>query len=417
MSVQELRARIAKLDAEINIQRQLLQQLERDRSLAQRQLNGVLDPVARLPLEISSEIFLQSLAPFPMHGARYVPMLLLTVCNAWTDIALSTPALWTAIQIKFPCARGLENILPVWLERASSRPLSISLKVGGEVDEGVLAIFRRRAHQLKSLELHEIWRQGGEDTWDGASLGLLSALETLTMRCDSLWSLSRYSTLALLRLTPNLIEYFVEAPAEVLVDDDIDIVEKVVLTKLRRFMCGEPETCPHNGEALLARLSLPKLEALGICTSGGELLAFLQESSPPLLELILSIEHGYGSVDFVALARFLPDLKRLEMWYPRYAEVETLFTVLASQSLLPHLHTLVVHLHSHFEHYEPFWPALARALAARRTRIQVFRLTVLDPLPASRMPAPDILAAMQELMSGGIQVSIGAREEPWSLFD
>jgi hypothetical protein len=35
MAIQELRVRIAKLDIEINLQRELLKKLERDRSLAQ----------------------------------------------------------------------------------------------------------------------------------------------------------------------------------------------------------------------------------------------------------------------------------------------------------------------------------------------------------------------------------------------
>ncbi|KAJ7853706.1 hypothetical protein B0H14DRAFT_3653704, partial [Mycena olivaceomarginata] len=93
--------RIAKLDTEIESQKELLKKLERDKSLAQRQLNAARDPVARLPLEISSEIFVQSLAPFPEPGALHAPMLR-NICNAWSDIALSTPELWAAIHINFP---------------------------------------------------------------------------------------------------------------------------------------------------------------------------------------------------------------------------------------------------------------------------------------------------------------------------
>ncbi|KAJ7657481.1 hypothetical protein B0H17DRAFT_870855, partial [Mycena rosella] len=65
---------------------------------------AVRDPVSRLPLEISSEIFIQCLPSTsnPQPGARDIPMLLLNICNAWTDIALSTPALWEAIHIQFP---------------------------------------------------------------------------------------------------------------------------------------------------------------------------------------------------------------------------------------------------------------------------------------------------------------------------
>jgi hypothetical protein len=111
MSLKELRAQIVKLDTEIDLQRELLRKLERDRSLAQRHINNLLDPVALLPLEISSEIFLETLAPFPEPGALRGPMLLLGICNAWTDIALATPALWNTIHIVFPCAQDLKENL------------------------------------------------------------------------------------------------------------------------------------------------------------------------------------------------------------------------------------------------------------------------------------------------------------------
>ncbi|KAJ7896270.1 hypothetical protein B0H14DRAFT_2258863, partial [Mycena olivaceomarginata] len=91
-----------KLDTEIGLQRELLRKLERDKSLAQRQINAVLDPMARLPFEISSEIFLKTLDPFPEPKALHAPMLLLNICYSWSDIALSTPALWAAFNIVFP---------------------------------------------------------------------------------------------------------------------------------------------------------------------------------------------------------------------------------------------------------------------------------------------------------------------------
>ncbi|KAJ7854280.1 hypothetical protein B0H14DRAFT_2444071, partial [Mycena olivaceomarginata] len=134
MTVQDLRARIAKLDTEIDLQRELLKRLERDRSLTKRQLNSVLDPFARLPLEISSDIFLRSLPLFPKPGDPDVPILQLNICNAWTDIALSTPSLWATIHITFqssrfpsPSTQCLKTLVPIWLRRAHNRPLSISL--------------------------------------------------------------------------------------------------------------------------------------------------------------------------------------------------------------------------------------------------------------------------------------------------
>ncbi|KAJ7509528.1 hypothetical protein B0H11DRAFT_1790936, partial [Mycena galericulata] len=102
MSVHELEARIKKLSTEIVQQKEILTHLEKSKRLVQRQLNAVRDPVARLPLEISSEIFVRCLPPFPQPGVQHFPMLFLNICNAWTDIALSIPALWAAIRIVSP---------------------------------------------------------------------------------------------------------------------------------------------------------------------------------------------------------------------------------------------------------------------------------------------------------------------------
>jgi hypothetical protein len=67
MSVTELQARIAKLSADIALQKEVAKQFR--------------DPVARLPLELSSEIFHLCLPPFsirPTLGTHNISMLLQT---------------------------------------------------------------------------------------------------------------------------------------------------------------------------------------------------------------------------------------------------------------------------------------------------------------------------------------------------
>ncbi|KAJ6477620.1 hypothetical protein C8R45DRAFT_873070, partial [Mycena sanguinolenta] len=128
MSVDELRARIVTLETEIELQKELLKKLEKDKSLVQHQLNAALDPVTRLPLEISSEIFLQFLAPTRSPtGKQDVPTVLLRICNAWTDTALSTPRLWTTVRIQFPCGDDFSEVLRIWFQRARNLPLSVSM--------------------------------------------------------------------------------------------------------------------------------------------------------------------------------------------------------------------------------------------------------------------------------------------------
>ncbi|KAJ7472189.1 hypothetical protein FB451DRAFT_1036791, partial [Mycena latifolia] len=94
MSVPELQARLDEVSADIDRQKEVLRKLECSKSGLQSQINAVHDPVAKLPLEISSEIFILCLPFPPKPGGRHPPMLFLSICHAWKDIALSTPALW-----------------------------------------------------------------------------------------------------------------------------------------------------------------------------------------------------------------------------------------------------------------------------------------------------------------------------------
>ncbi|KAJ7896373.1 hypothetical protein B0H14DRAFT_500837, partial [Mycena olivaceomarginata] len=159
MTIDELRACLVKLNTEIALHREALKSLEQDRSAVQRQMNAALDPVARLPLEISSEIFLQSLPRFPKPGDPDVPILQLNICNAWTDIVLSTPSLWAAIHIIFPSGlsstQSLKTLVPIWLQRAHNRPLSISLS-GADFDYDVVSIIWSHVQQLKHLEISDV---------------------------------------------------------------------------------------------------------------------------------------------------------------------------------------------------------------------------------------------------------------------
>jgi hypothetical protein len=418
----ELRARVVELDTEIRRQRdsEVLKDLERDRSLVRRQLNALIDPVARLPVEISSEIFIQSLPPFPQPGAIHIPMLLLNICNTWRDIALSTPSLWAAIHITIrglpPRTRGLRKLVSIWLERARDRPLSISLAGANydhSYDHSVVDIIWRHAHRLRHLELQE----GGDDDmdysiplWGDTSPGALPSLETVTIRgVNGTRGFYPSHFCELLRLALNLVECLF-CDMETNFDDTS---ETLTLPKLRRLMFGERRSYPQFDHHLLRYLSLPGLEELFADVVWSELLSFLRRTSPPLRELAL-----WDESDFPLLAeclRLVPDLGRFELWYTYSPTVKKLFAALAeSTSLLPQLRTLVIQVEEVPPNCHSFWMTLLRALVARRTRIQAFHCMVFRRLPDSKLPAPDIIAAFRELVMDGMEIQISALREAWN---
>ncbi|KAF7375492.1 F-box domain-containing protein [Mycena sanguinolenta] len=338
-SVEELRARIVHLDSEIDLQKKLLQKLEKDMIFARRQLNAALDPVARLPLEISSEIFLQSLAA-GFTGKQGVPTALLNVCSAWTDIALATPALWTTVHIDFPCGDGLAEALPIWFGRAWNRPLSITISLRGRCvswNHRVSDVLWRHGEQVKHLEIFDdddfCVRDENDKRIDlfGATTPVsLPLLETLTIRSQHQHRSYRApQILELVRRAPNIVEStFNMATVNAFNDGD---PKMVTVPTLRRVTF---EDCGHDD--ILRYLALPALETLSIplCTIiDDDLLAFLERSGASLRDL--SLGSKFRDMDSFDEDSFVP--------YDSDVVAE-LFAALGDSSFLPTLHGLTIHL-------------------------------------------------------------------------
>ncbi|KAJ7680112.1 hypothetical protein B0H17DRAFT_1182130 [Mycena rosella] len=334
MSIQELHARINDVSADIDRQKEVLKKLEHSKSALQRQLNAIRDPVSRLPLEISSEIFIQCLPSTsnPQPGAPDIPMLFLNICNAWTDIALSTPALWEAIQIQFPRATGFSQLLATWLSRARNRLLSLSLH--GTFDEDDATIVRGYAEKLRSLEIYSD---------DADCLDLLEgmscpSLETLNISLlhnayGEITSYSLYQTLNMLRVAPNLVECTFDN-LSTFADSRTG---HLVLPTLRSLAFGR-----YSNDEILKFLTLPALEILSLAmvnVSPKDVASFLKRSSPPLQKLIMARQYTYRPLDFTELdecLRLVPTLTHLELSGP--GDYPTLFASLAdSPSLVPNL--------------------------------------------------------------------------------
>ncbi|KAJ7266364.1 hypothetical protein B0H12DRAFT_1230153 [Mycena haematopus] len=398
MPAQELRARIMEID-------NLIKKLERDKSLLQRQLNTVLDPIASLPLEICSEIFLQSLSPFHEPTADRAPTLLLNICNTWSAIALSTPDLWSAIEIYFPCNQGLTQLLPIWFQRARNRPLSVSFR--GDLskwDSTVSAVIWRQAARLKRLEISD------DDQYDGRGIDVfrstiprpLPLLEHLTIRFYIERRGFADQIFELLRLAPNLVEcVFNCVPLHGSVTG-----ENPVLPSLRRLTFGDWEY-DRDGfdDVILKFLSLPALEALSLpmySVSAGDLLSFMKRSTPPLQELVMGYQHHPtpNSIELHECFHLIPSLARFEMWRPDTQSVEHLSAALAdSPSLLPNLRSLTIHTASYIRISSSAWRTLVRAVSTRRIQFHL----VGHP---SRAPPADVLDAFRELVGDGVEISI-----------
>ncbi|KAJ7475172.1 hypothetical protein B0H11DRAFT_2034412 [Mycena galericulata] len=120
----------------------------------------------------------------------HAPLARLNIRNAWTDITLSTPALWAAIRVVLPRYEGYRKLFETWPQRARNRPLFLSLS--GTSAEGVAAIVWRHGQQMKRLELcYDSGGAGDNDETDCdedidllrcSSPGPLPLLEELTIR-------------------------------------------------------------------------------------------------------------------------------------------------------------------------------------------------------------------------------------------
>ncbi|KAJ7641446.1 hypothetical protein FB45DRAFT_1125261 [Roridomyces roridus] len=307
MYVTEIQTRIDQVSLDIEQQKEVLKELERRKSALQRQLNDVRDPIARLPLEISSDILLEC--------GLQDPTLLMNVCKRWFEIVESTPALWAEIRIEYPCPEGCRRRLDTWLQRAASHPLHLTLP--GSIDKDILALFQKHSEQVKHLIILHQQRlpaqyHGYADTllelghWDPVSK--LSSLRMLELcRRGGALECSSDLILGLLSRTPNLVE---------LVMDQIQIVgwhaenaSRVLLPKLRTTTYRQ-----HLGDEILQMITAPRMETLGLPVQNIDterLFSFIQSHrTPPIRDLVIAGLTSFQSI-YTSLA-LLTTLTHLE---------------------------------------------------------------------------------------------------------
>ncbi|KAJ7636581.1 hypothetical protein FB45DRAFT_906864 [Roridomyces roridus] len=369
-SESSLRAELDGILLAINRHRQILKDLDKQKSAIHRQLNSILDPVARLPLEISSEIFVQSLTCSPSFHPDDVPGVLMRVCHGWTAIALSTPYLWTSI--------GSSNR---WATRAKGCSISLSLP-SQQMSEAYLV--RRYAHQLRKLELH---------------LPLGGSFASLTAPFHSLKTLTCFGTepysgfalrggfLELLRHAPNLedctlvgFEFHDVDDNDTDSDGDTDSERTVVpplnMVSLRHLKLGQfdRQQFRHANSVILQYLTLPALHSLAVSDPDipqNDFVSFLARSSPPLRSLSLNWSNYYHVGGLEEVLRHLPSLTQLDIRFEP-GQASTLLELFAyARDIIPQLQSLTMRVYCF-----PFWQShiVSDVLERRRGSLRFFRL-------------------------------------------
>ncbi|KAJ7909675.1 hypothetical protein B0H13DRAFT_2661361 [Mycena leptocephala] len=152
------RARVADLEAQISYLERSLSALRIEKTLVQERLKSYKYPVLELPNEIVSDIFMQFLPPYPLFPPLIGPLsptLLTQICRRWREIALGTPALWSAItsyhdSINIPFDLAI-HAFDIWLSRSHCCPLSLRISPSsGQLDVlAAVAPHRSRWEHLK----------------------------------------------------------------------------------------------------------------------------------------------------------------------------------------------------------------------------------------------------------------------------
>ncbi|KAJ7745218.1 hypothetical protein DFH07DRAFT_1063241 [Mycena maculata] len=363
-AVAKLRTRIEGISLSIARQKEILQDLEKQKSAAQGELNAILDPMSRMPLEISSDIFTRCLSTSPTFLPRDAPSLFLNVCRAWRNIALGTPSLWAAINDEGIQVAELPKLVEAWISRARTFPLSLSLhgsllawphngtsnrnyEAPAGVPAPVGAMVKQHAHQIQNLEL---------------CVPCEEELEAMTF----------------------------------------------AFTSLRSFQYPDG----NSTAVILRNLTLPALRTLFLSQldiTPTDFLSFLTRSSPPLQSLRVRLGRVTDSHDIQQYLRLLPGLTDLDIERPirpiRFRLPLLLRTV---ADLLPNLRSLTVRDDIAWDRED--YQGVLDVLTSHRTSLESFRIIVHGNGSGNR-PPDDIVVALRQLVEDGMHIHIGTKEQ------
>ncbi|KAJ7506865.1 hypothetical protein B0H11DRAFT_245486 [Mycena galericulata] len=424
--VSEIHTRIDKLSSEITRQREILRDLENQKSAAQGELNTILDPMSRLPLEISSDILLRCLPTITMADPHDAPMIFLNVCRAWSNIALATPSLWATMRVKTATSGDFGRLMGLWLARAGTRPLTLSIhgSMYGETDAHetflelclwdrvqTLNVYFPSGNHLRTLQgpfphLHALTIGQDHhisDAWDGDM---------------QYYSQNASACIEMLSAAPNLIELTLDGiDFEYPFESSLSRVvthSSIKYLYLGGYASWDIDISPSSTH-MLQGLTLPSLERLTISVFNlefEEFLAFLARSAPPLRFLSMSMpsSHLEGGAPMEKIFRLTPRITDLKLSPSDYWFGDDIASVLRAinSPLLPDLRNLTIHLHSSRHVEPPPYAEMLGVLSGRRTCSPMQALKFMwNQAFVNWEPTPDVITGFRQLKEDGMQIYVG----------
>ncbi|KAK7022374.1 hypothetical protein R3P38DRAFT_2960742 [Favolaschia claudopus] len=434
----KLRAEVEELNSAIETQQLVLHGLMTKRSKARRQLNNLfLDPMARLPFELQSQIMiLVPLNPdpgvysrdLPKPSPNVPPMALLGVCRLWREIALATPQLWAGILMdSLPRAPNYVELSKIWLGRARNFPLSLELSGRLNLGRSVQDLITHYRHQLENLTLtfplsylnrSDLLHQALVLDLDDASP--LSALKTLTLEStdEEVNFTSMGKWLNILRAAPGLLSCSVSKAWFRHQEEGLQPLTLASLTELR---LGEPYGWMMVGDSassctMLRYLTLPALKSLTLSVldiTPEEFFTFLTRSSPPLESFDMAVPDNWNNGIVSRCFGLMPSLASLKLIAsPTDIELYTPFLdVLATDpKLLPNLREIQLRTDCPVTiDYRKVLRMITFRFTACPKRLEKFELTWAGQERDFTPDLPDepVRAAMRQLVKDGLHLRLG----------
>ncbi|KAK7048848.1 F-box domain-containing protein [Favolaschia claudopus] len=171
--IREIETKISKLEEQVAALKGSISVLHAAKEPAQQRLDSYKYPVLSLANEIITDIFLHILPTYPEPPPLLGPLsptILTHICRQWREIALTTPLLWRAIDLRTPrlSVKAAASLAPLWLKRSGCLPLSIRATDAGGFSSVLLYLIPHRV-RLEQLDLKLRDVKGSAKVLDGPS--------------------------------------------------------------------------------------------------------------------------------------------------------------------------------------------------------------------------------------------------------